>query len=133
MTTPPRQALPVVGDVTEDNAARKLGEQLAAVARMSEFALAFDAGPVGPEAGENAPGTDLAGAEGIDFKAENLLGPQLGGLAGRLEHALGELPDNLRAIISKLPDVDSWSVQAGFPWGFNVTVNFKGGGAHHSI
>jgi hypothetical protein len=119
MTTPPEQALPAVGDVTEDNAARKLGEQLAALSRMSEFSVAFEASPAGP--------AGLPRLEDLHFRSQYLLGLPHGGLAGRLERALGELPVNLRAIISKLPDVDSWSVQAGFPWGVAVTVTFKGG------
>jgi hypothetical protein len=100
---------------------------------MGEFAVGIEIGPSGPARNEPAVRAEIEDVgESLDVSPHYLVEPPHGRLADRLEHALGELPANLRAIISKLPDVDSWSVQAGFPLGVNVTVTFKGGGGHDS-
>jgi hypothetical protein len=126
MTTP-RYGLPPTGTVTPDNAAGKLAEQLATVARMSEIGVGFEAGPVEPARGEKAGPTELEGTDELDIRPQGLLEWPAGKLPGRLEHALSDLPENIGAITKHLPDVDSWSLQVGFPWGIAVTVNFKSG------
>jgi hypothetical protein len=102
----PTYALPAVGSVTAGNASRKLAEQLAAVAQMNEIA----------ETDSDAT-----------YETHFLLQPSAGNLSGRLEHWLDELSANLKAITSELPEVASYSLQVGFPWGVSVSVTFNSG------
>lgn len=104
MTTPSRYSLPAVGDVTARNARSKLAEQLAAVARMNEAAT-----------------TDLSTEYLVSVGEQHAPAT----LPARLDHWIAQLSANLKAITENLPDVDSWSVQVGFPWGVSVSVTFK--------
>jgi hypothetical protein len=103
MTSDSASGPPAVGTVTTDNAMKKLSKQLAAVAQLNadiEF--------------ESQVYSHSAAGEGKAAK-----------LPEKLQHWLDVLPENLKKITVMMPDVDSYSVQVGFPVGVSVSVTFK--------
>ena len=106
MVITPEYKLPAVGAVNAGNAGQKLSEQLAAVVRMNA-SVSIDEGE----------------SYGLAFRQQ----PSATTLPARLDYWLNELSDNLKAITSHLPDVDSYSLQVGFPWGVSVSVSFSSG------
>jgi len=95
--------IPDPGQVTPSNAYDKLSEQLAAVATLS------------------------SGSDGglPEWKVDDEKLPYWGpgpatGLPAKISDAVTKLTHNLKEITAKLPDVDSYTVQAGFPFGVSV-------------
>lgn len=119
MTTDPgTSGIPAVGRVTKANADTLLTEQLAAVAAFSrdltadedDWLEAFSA-----EQGQTSSAYFLRRTAKREREA----------LPDKLKEAIPAITQNMAKIVAKLPDVDSYTVQAGFPWGVSVAVTFK--------
>jgi hypothetical protein len=124
MATGSSSLLPAVGRVTQANARQKLSEQLAAVAAV--FPQYEDSQPYSAERTKtdvNIEGLDLEGV--ARFQLSYWREPADRGITARLDHWLDELTANLKKISTKLPDVESYSVQVGFPLGVSVSVTFS--------
>ncbi len=115
-----------VGEVTADNARDMLADQLAAVAALGRDLTAadeddwlqpFDAHPISRSAHVR--------------QRRRQKKEKQEALPGKVLAAIPAIADNMEKIVAKMPEVDSWTVQAGFPWGVSVAVTFtarRGGG-----
>jgi hypothetical protein len=128
MATEPGPLLPEVGRVTKANARQKLSEQLAAVAAV--VPLYEGSQPDATErhrtelAIEGIQAADLA-KFALSYNLWRTPAPER--VTGHLDHWLSELSTNLKNISAKLPDVESYTVQVGFPLGVSVSVTFSAG------
>jgi hypothetical protein len=108
-----------VGEVTTANARDMLARQLAAVAALGrdlageddDFSQPFDA-----DSGQFSAWASARRKEKKDKQEA---------LPGKVMAAIPAIAANMEKIVAKLPEVDSWAVQAGFPWGVSVSVTFK--------
>jgi hypothetical protein len=110
-----------VGEVTEENAGAKLAQQLADVAALGRDLAGEDDDdflpPFDPESGQFY-------AWARDRRKEKKEKQEA--LPAKVMAAIPAIAENMEKIVAKLPEVDSWAVQAGFPWGVSVAVTFKG-------
>jgi hypothetical protein len=108
-----------VGEVTADNARDVLAEQLGAVAAFGRDLAGDDEDWLPPF--DDASGVAYAYLRSRD-KAKK---EKQDALPGKVMAAIPAIAENMEKIVAKLPEVDSWTVQAGFPWGVSVAVTFK--------
>jgi len=126
MATEPGPLLPDVGRVTQRNARQKLSEQLAAVAAV----VPIYEGSQADDGVHHQSDIDLAGIQSDELAKFALTynfwrKPAADRVSGQLDHWLSELSANLKKISAKLPDVESYTVQVGFPLGVSVSVTFS--------
>jgi hypothetical protein len=96
-----------------------LAEQLGAVARLGRDLAGDDADWIPPF--DDASDVAYAYLLGRDKKKKE----KQDALPGKVMAAIPAIAENMEKIVAKLPEVDSWTVQAGFPWGVSVAVTFK--------
>lgn len=113
---PGTSGIPAVGTVTEANAGTLLTEQLAAVAAFSMDLTADEDDWLEVFSAERGQSSS---AYFLRRKAKRETLPD------KLKEAIPAITQNMEKIVAKLPEVDSYTVQAGFPWGVSVAVTFK--------
>jgi hypothetical protein len=110
--------IPDPGRITAKNAHAKLAEQLAAAATLGDPAVILDFGAEGPA---ERSGQLWTYQHRLAIQAPRRYQPSF----SRLQEALPRLAGNLKKITAKMPDVESYTVQAGFPLGVSVSVTFS--------
>lgn len=108
-----------VGEVTADNARDRLAEQLSAVAALGRDLAGDEDDWLPPFDDESGAAYAYVRRRGREKKEKQ------DALPGKVMAAIPAIAENMEKIVAKLPEVDSWTVQAGFPWGVSVAVTFK--------
>jgi hypothetical protein len=108
-----------VGEVTAANARDMLAQQLADVTKLGRDLVGED--DDWPQPFDAEPGQTYAWANARRKERKE----KQEALPDKVMAAIPAIAANMEKIVAKLPEVESWAVQVGFPWGVSVSVTFK--------